>query len=148
MVTREPLPDTAGARTGVKQPDNREVRRVALSGLLGTVIEYYDFLLYSTMAALVFGSLYFPGESPVASTVAAFGTLAAGYVARPLGGLVFGHYGDKFGRKAMLVTSMVMMGVASVLIGFLPTYAAIGVAAPVLLVLLASRSAASTAARP
>ncbi|SFS74799.1 Predicted arabinose efflux permease, MFS family [Saccharopolyspora flava] len=116
--------------------DRRQVRKVALSGLLGTVIEYYDFLLYSTMAALVFGTLYFPGSNPAVSTIAAFGTLAAGYVARPLGGLLFGHFGDRIGRKSALVTSMVLMGVASVLIGVLPTYSSIGLTAPVLLVLL------------
>lgn len=116
--------------------DGRQVRKVALSGLLGTVIEYYDFLLYSTMAALVFGTLYFPGANPAVSTIAAFGTLAAGYVARPLGGLIFGHFGDKLGRKSALVMSMVLMGVASVLIGVLPTYSSIGLTAPVLLVLL------------
>lgn len=116
--------------------DRGQVRKVALSGLLGTVIEYYDFLLYSTMAALVFGTLYFPGSDPALATIAAFGTLAAGYVARPLGGLLFGHFGDKIGRKSALVTSMVLMGVASVLIGVLPTYSSIGLTAPVLLVLL------------
>ncbi|WP_406690013.1 MFS transporter [Saccharopolyspora sp. ID03-671] len=100
------------------------------------MIEYYDFLLYSTMAALVFGTLYFPGSNPAVSTIAAFGTLAAGYVARPLGGLLFGHFGDRIGRKSALVTSMVLMGVASVLIGVLPTYSSIGLTAPVLLVLL------------
>ncbi|MFB7590035.1 MFS transporter [Streptomyces sp. NPDC056169] len=112
------------------------LRRVALSSLLGTVIEYYDFLLYGTMAALVFGPLFFPGSDPAVATIAAFGTLAAGYVSRPLGGAVFGHFGDRLGRKSMLVLTMVLMGVASLLIGLLPTYGAIGVAAPVLLVLL------------
>lgn len=116
--------------------DPRLLRRVALSSLLGTIIEYYDFLLYSTMAALVFGQVFFPGSNPAVGTIAAFGTLAAGYVARPLGGLIFGHFGDRLGRKAMLVVTMVLMGVASFLIGLLPTYATIGVAAPVLLVVL------------
>ncbi|MDA3628432.1 MFS transporter [Saccharopolyspora sp. WRP15-2] len=114
----------------------RQVRRVAFSGLLGTVIEYYDFLLYSTMAALVFGTLYFPASNPATSTIAAFGTLAAGYVARPLGGLLFGHFGDRLGRKSALVTSMLLMGIASVLIGVLPTYGTLGLTAPLLLVLL------------
>nr|WP_040518543.1 MFS transporter [Gordonia neofelifaecis] len=114
----------------------QQIRRVALSSLLGTVIEYYDFLLYSTMAALVFGELYFPSASGAVSTIAAFGTLAAGYVARPLGGVIFGHFGDRLGRKTMLILSMSMMGAASFLIGVLPTYATIGVAAPILLVAL------------
>ncbi|MGW1508567.1 MFS transporter [Streptomyces sp. NPDC002394] len=111
------------------------LRRVALSSLLGTVIEYYDFLLYGTMAALILGELFFPESDPTVGTIAAFGTLAAGYVARPLGGAVFGHFGDRLGRKSMLVLTMALMGVASFLIGVLPTYGTIGVAAPVLLVL-------------
>ncbi|MFF2777270.1 MFS transporter [Streptomyces sp. NPDC058052] len=122
-----PTPDRA--------PDPALLRRVALSSLLGTVIEYYDFLLYGTMAALAFGPLFFPGDDPLTGTIAAFGTLAAGYVARPLGGAVFGHFGDRLGRRSMLVLTMVLMGVASFLIGVLPTYGTIGVAAPVLLVL-------------
>jgi len=113
-----------------------QLRKVALSSLFGTVLEYYDFLLYSTMAALVFGEVFFPGESRVVSTIAAFGTLAVGYVARPLGGVIFGHFGDRFGRKHILIVTMTLMGGASVLIGLLPSYSAIGVAAPVLLVIL------------
>ncbi|KWX66334.1 MFS transporter [Mycobacterium sp. NAZ190054] len=112
------------------------LRRVALSSLLGTAIEYYDFLVYGTMSALVFGLVFFPESNPAAATIAAFGTLAAGYVARPVGGILFGHFGDRLGRKSMLVLTMVLMGTASFLIGLLPTYAAIGVAAPVLLVAL------------
>ncbi len=112
------------------------LRRVALSSLLGTAIEYYDFLVYGTMSALVFGLVFFPDSSPAAATIAAFGTLAAGYLARPVGGILFGHFGDRLGRKSMLVLTMVLMGSASFLIGLLPTYAAIGVAAPILLVLL------------
>ncbi|MFD8210230.1 MFS transporter [Streptomyces sp. NPDC059695] len=122
--------------TPERPSDPALLRRVAMSGLLGTVIEYYDFLLYGTMAALVFGELFFPESDPTVGTVAAFGTLAAGYVARPLGGAVFGHFGDRLGRKSMLVLTMTLMGVASLLIGVLPTYGTIGVAAPVLLVLL------------
>ncbi|MBZ4019277.1 MFS transporter [Streptomyces purpurogeneiscleroticus] len=116
--------------------DARQLRRVAVSGLIGTAVEFYDFLVYGTVAALVFGDLFFPAASPAAGTVAAFGTFAAGYVARPLGGLVFGHFGDRLGRKSMMLTTMVLMGVGSFLIGLLPTYDAIGVWAPVLLVLL------------
>ncbi|MCV7366589.1 MFS transporter [Mycolicibacterium duvalii] len=120
----------------VLAPDRTVLRRVALSSLLGTAIEYYDFLVYGTMSALVFGWVFFPEANPATATIAAFGTLAAGYVARPVGGILFGHFGDRLGRKAMLVVTMVLMGVASFLIGVLPTYAAIGVAAPVLLVTL------------
>nr|WP_255495307.1 MFS transporter [Nocardia sp. GTS18] len=107
-----------------------------MSSLLGTTIEYYDFLLYGTMAAVVFGPLFFPGSNPALSTIASFGTLAAGYVARPLGGVIFGHFGDRVGRKSMLLITMLMMGIASAAIGLLPTYHTIGVAAPILLVLL------------
>ncbi|MFD3533852.1 MFS transporter [Streptomyces sp. NPDC058664] len=121
--------------TPERPTDPALLRRVALSSLLGTVIEYYDFLLYGTMAALVLGRLFFPESDPTVGTIAAFGTLAAGYVSRPLGGAVFGHFGDRLGRKSMLVLTMVLMGVASFLIGVLPTYGTIGVAAPVLLVL-------------
>jgi len=120
---------------GSKQ-DHSLLRRVALSSLLGTAIEYYDFLVYGTMSALVFGLVFFPETSPAAATIAAFGTLAAGYVARPVGGILFGHFGDRMGRKSMLVLTMGLMGSASFLIGLLPTFAAIGVAAPIMLVTL------------
>ncbi|EKX61890.1 MFS transporter [Streptomyces ipomoeae] len=115
---------------------NRQLRRVALSGLLGTAVEFYDFLVYGTIAALVFGELFFPGADPAVGTIAAFGTFAAGYVARPLGGVLFGHFGDRLGRKSMLLLTMGLMGGASFLIGLLPTYDAIGVWAPVLLIAL------------
>ncbi|SDP05284.1 metabolite-proton symporter [Streptomyces sp. cf386] len=114
----------------------RRLRRVALSGLLGTAVEFYDFLVYGTVAALVFGELFFPGADPAVGTIAAFGTFAAGYVARPLGGIVFGHFGDRLGRKSMLLLTMGLMGGASFLIGLLPTYDTIGVWAPVLLITL------------
>ncbi|MFV2117628.1 MFS transporter [Streptomyces sp. Act-28] len=109
---------------------------MALSGLLGTTVEFYDFLVYGTVAALVFGELFFPGADPAVGTIAAFGTFAAGYVARPLGGVVFGHIGDRLGRKSMMLLTMALMGGGSFLIGLLPTYQAIGVWAPVLLVAL------------
>ncbi|BDB59816.1 MFS transporter [Rhodococcus sp. RDE2] len=133
-----PTEETNTARDVQSPPsgDIAQLRKVTLSSLLGTTIEYYDFLLYSTMAALVFGDLFFPSSSSAVSTIAAFGTLAAGYVARPLGGLVFGHFGDRLGRKSMLVITMVMMGIASFAIGILPTYDQIGMLAPVLLVTL------------
>ena len=117
-------------------PQSGGLRRVALSSLAGTTVEYYDFLLYATMTALVFDRLFFPDSDPSTAAMAAFGTLAAGYVARPLGGIAFGHIGDRFGRKRTLVATMSLMGVASFLIGCLPTYETIGRAAPVLLVLL------------
>ncbi|MGW6024131.1 MFS transporter [Streptomyces sp. NPDC055099] len=127
--------ETASSQAG---PEERpgQLRRVALSGLLGTAIEFYDFLVYGTVAALVFGDLFFPEADPAVGTVAAFGTFAAGYLARPLGGIVFGHFGDRLGRKSMMLLTMVLMGAGSFLIGLLPTYDVIGVWAPVLLVLL------------
>jgi MFS family permease len=112
------------------------LRRAVLSSFLGSVIEYYDFLLYATASAVVFNKIFFSNLDPLAGTVAAFGTLATGYFARPLGGILFGHYGDRIGRKKMLIVSMTLMGVGSTLIGLLPTYAQIGVWAPILLVLL------------
>ncbi|MGW7203055.1 MFS transporter [Streptomyces sp. NPDC054837] len=113
-----------------------QLRRVALSGMLGTAVEFYDFLVYGTVAALVFGELFFPGADPAVGTIAAFGTFAAGYVARPIGGIVFGHFGDRLGRKNMLLLTMGLMGGASFLIGLLPTYDTAGVWAPVLLITL------------
>jgi len=113
-----------------------QLRRAVLSSYLGSVIEYYDFLLYATASAVVFSKVFFSNLDPLVATVASFGTLATGYFARPLGGIVFGHFGDRIGRKKMLVLSMVLMGVGSTLIGVLPTYAQIGVWAPILLVLL------------
>jgi metabolite-proton symporter len=104
--------------------------------MLGTAVEFYDFLVYGTVAALVFGELFFPGADPAVGTIAAFGTFAAGYVARPIGGIVFGHFGDRLGRKNMLLLTMGLMGGASFLIGVLPTYDTAGVWAPVLLITL------------
>ncbi|PVZ11873.1 MFS transporter [Actinomycetospora cinnamomea] len=113
-----------------------QLRRAVLSSYLGSVIEYYDFLLYATASAVVFAKVFFSTLDPLVGTVASFGTLATGYLARPLGGVLFGHFGDRVGRKKMLVVTMSLMGVVSVLIGVLPTYAQIGVWAPILLVLL------------
>ncbi|GAA4971718.1 MFS family permease [Nonomuraea thailandensis] len=113
-----------------------QLRRAVASSFLGSVIEYYDFLLYATASALVFGKVFFSDLSPLAATVASLGTFATGYLARPLGGVIFGHFGDRLGRKRMLVLTMTLMGVASTLIGVLPTYEQIGTLAPVALVLL------------
>lgn len=112
------------------------VRRVVLASFVGTTIEWFDFFIYGTAAALVFGELFFPNENEFVGRMAAYGTFAIGFFARPLGGIVFGHYGDRIGRKAMLVTTLMMMGVATFLIGVLPTYSTIGVAAPIILILL------------
>ena len=97
------------------------IARVVLASFIGTSIEWYDFFLYGTAAALVFNKLFFPALDPLAGTMASLATYAVGFFARPLGGIVFGHYGDKIGRKAMLVTSLLMMGLSTFLIGVLPT---------------------------
>ncbi len=111
--------------------------RVALASFVGTAIEWYDFFIYGTAAALVFGQLFFPpNEDPLIGTLAAFATYAVGFAARPVGGVVFGHFGDRVGRKSMLVITILTMGLATFLIGLLPTYAQVGIWAPVLLVVL------------
>ena len=112
------------------------VRRVALASMIGTSIEWYDFFVFGTASALVFGRLFFPTFSPLAGTLAAFASFAVGFVARPVGGLVFGHLGDRIGRKTTLVLTLTMMGVATFLMGLMPTYADIGVWAPRLMVAL------------
>ncbi len=111
-------------------------RKVIVASLIGTSLEWYDFFLYGTAAALVFNQLFFPEFDPVVGTLLAFSTAAVGFIARPLGGIVFGHFGDRVGRKQVLVITLLLMGVATFLIGALPTYATIGVAAPILLVTL------------
>jgi metabolite-proton symporter len=112
------------------------LRRVVMASLIGTTIEWYDFFLYGTAAALVFNKLFFPEYEPLTGTFLAFATYALGFVARPVGGIVFGHFGDRIGRKRLLMLSLILMGAATTLIGLLPTYGQIGVAAPVLLILL------------
>lgn len=113
-----------------------EVRRVAGASLIGTAIEWYDFFIYGAAAALVFSDTFFPELSPLAGTLAAFSTFAVGFLARPLGGIVMGHFGDRVGRKSVLVVSLLTMGLATFAIGLLPSYEAIGVFAPLLLVVL------------
>ena len=113
-----------------------EIKRVVVSSAIGTAVEWYDFLIYGTASALVFNKLFFPLSDPALSTIAAFGTYAVGFLARPLGAAIFGHLGDRVGRKAMLVMTLLIMGVGTFLIGLLPTYNQIGIAAPVLLVVL------------
>jgi MHS family shikimate/dehydroshikimate transporter-like MFS transporter len=113
-----------------------EMKRVILSSIIGTTVEWYDFLIYATASALVFTKLFFPSSNPGLSAIASFSTLGVGYFARPLGAAVFGHFGDRFGRKTMLATTIVIMSLGTFLIGLLPTYGRIGVAAPALLVLL------------
>ena len=112
------------------------LRRVVMASLIGTTVEWYDFFLYGSAAALVFNKLFFPEFDPLTGTLLAFATYALGFVARPVGGIVFGHFGDRIGRKRLLMLSLILMGVATVLIGLLPTYAQIGIWAPLALIAL------------
>lgn len=117
-------------------PDRRQLRRVIAASLLGTTVEWYDFFLYSTAASLVFNKLFFPDTSSFVGTMLSFATFAVGFVMRPIGGLVFGHIGDRIGRRQTLALTMLLMGVATALMGALPTAAQVGVLAPILLLLL------------
>ncbi|MEU7855030.1 MFS transporter [Nonomuraea sp. NPDC049141] len=123
-------------RSDVLQTEKAVKRRVLISSYVGSVVEWYDFLLYGTASALVFSKIFFPAVDPGVGLIASFGTLAVGYAARPLGGILFGHFGDRLGRKRMLVTSILLMGAATLLIAVLPTYDQIGVWAPILLIVL------------
>ena len=114
--------------------EHQKIVKVALASLIGTSIEWYDYFLYGTAAALVFNKLFFPNFDPLVGTILAFATFAVGFIARPIGGIVFGHYGDKIGRKKMLYLTLMIMGIATAIIGMLPTYSSIGVWAPILLV--------------
>ncbi|MFF0598486.1 MFS transporter [Streptomyces antibioticus] len=117
-------------------PAPNNLRRIVAASLIGTTIEWYDFFLYGSAAALVFNKLFFPDSDPLVGTLLSFLTYAVGFAARPLGALVFGHYGDRLGRKKLLVLSLLLMGGATFAIGLLPTHASIGAAAPVLLTVL------------
>jgi len=139
MTSPRPTPSSDPGRR--KAPDANSgtaagIRQVAGASLLGSVVEWYDFFLYGTMAALVFNSQFFPSYDPLVGTMIAFGTFAAGFVTRPIGGFLFGHFGDRIGRKKMLVLTMLIMGLSTFAMGLLPNYGAIGVGAPVLLLLL------------
>jgi len=120
----------------MSERDEKTIRKVVLAAVVGATIEWYDFLLYGVVAGIVFNKLYFPAGDPVVATLLAYSTFAAGFVTRPLGGLIFGHFGDKIGRKSMLVITLMIMGVSTFLIGLVPTYAQIGIGAPLLLLLL------------
>jgi metabolite-proton symporter len=112
------------------------ILKVVIASMAGTTVEWYDFFLYGVAAAVVFPAVFFPSDDPAAGTLASLATFAIGFVARPVGGLVFGHYGDKIGRKTLLVISLLTMGVSTFAIGLLPGYATIGIAAPLLLIFL------------
>lgn len=116
--------------------DPKQGRRAGSAAFIGTTIEWFDFYIYGTASALVLGDLFFPDVSPAMGTLAAFATFAVGFIARPLGGIIFGHFGDKFGRKNTVITTLLLMGLATVGVGLLPTYEQIGFMAPVLLVIL------------
>jgi MFS family permease len=115
---------------------NRDLGRVVFASVLGAAIEWYDFFLYGVVAGIVFNKLFFPAGDEFVSTLLAYTTFAVGFVARPIGGILFGHFGDRIGRKAMLVLTLLIMGVATIAIGLLPTYQEIGLAAPIMLIVL------------
>lgn len=124
------------ATAGTEDVPRSSILKVAIASFIGTTIEWYDFFLYGTAAALIFNQLFFPNVSPIIGTLSSFAAFGVGFAARPLGGLVFGHLGDKIGRKTMLVTTLLIIGIATTLIGLLPTYETIGIWAPILLVTL------------
>ncbi|NMH97697.1 MFS transporter [Pseudonocardia acidicola] len=131
-AVRSPIAPPAG---GVDTPPV-PMKRIAIASCMGTTIEFYDFFIYGTAAALVFPTVFFPALGAAAGTVASFATFAVAFVARPVGAILFGHFGDRIGRKRTLISTLLLMGIATVLIGLLPGAASIGVAAPILLVLL------------
>lgn len=130
------MPPTPAPQGTTYHATPKEMRRILFSSFLGTAVEYYDFILYATAAGIVFNQVFFAGLDPNAALFVSFGTLAVGYIARPLGAFIFGNLGDKIGRKAILITTVLAMGIASTLMGLLPTTAQIGVWAPILLVSL------------
>lgn len=137
MMPQKSLGQGMTAATGVSAAAEKSTTaHVVWASALGTAIEWYDFLIYGTAAALVFNKLFFPSFDPFVGTLVAFSTYAVGFVARPIGGAIIGHYGDRLGRKTMLVATMIAMGLGTFLIGCLPTYSQIGVWAPILLIIL------------
>ncbi|MDF2828418.1 MAG: transporter [Mycobacterium sp.] len=122
--------------TGATVPNERLVRRVALASGIGSMLEFYDFYLYGALSATIFGTLFFHSEDPAVGTLLALATFGVGFVARPIGGIIAGHFGDKVGRKSVLIATLTLMGISTVGIGLLPTYETIGTAAPILLVTL------------
>src|ERR1700719_388026 len=127
---------TIMATAPIAGAERARINSVVSASSVGTIIEWYDFLIYATAAALVFNKAFFPTFDPLAGTLAALGSYAVGFLARPLGGALFGHFGDRLGRKSMLIATLFIMGLSTFLIGLLPTYASIGVWAPILLILL------------
>ncbi|HXQ50343.1 MAG TPA: MFS transporter [Stellaceae bacterium] len=115
---------------------SRQLRRAVIAATVGTTIEWYDFFLYSTMAGLVFGKLFFPNQDPLTATLNAFGIYFIGFVARPIGAAIFGHYGDRIGRKSTLIATLMLMGISTFLVAFLPGYASIGIWGAIILTVL------------
>lgn len=128
--------NTTATQTANETVDKKQLSRVAFASLIGTFIEFYDYFIYGAAAALVFPHLFFTDLPPTVATIVSFATLGVAFITRPIGAVIFGHYGDTVGRKAMLIASVSIMGIATVVIGLLPTYETIGVAAPVLLVVI------------
>lgn len=130
------------SQNGMNQIENdgtvnkKMARRAAFASMLGSLIEWYDFFLYGLAAALVFPSLFFTSSDPYVALLLSFGTFAIGYMARPIGAMIFGHFGDKIGRKKTLVVTLYLMGISSFLMGLIPSYNSIGVWAPVLIIFL------------
>jgi len=129
-------PRTMAGAAATEDRASGDIRRVAVASAIGNMIEYYDFTLYATATALVFNKVFFPSSDPLVGSLLAFATFFVGYCARPLGGVLFGHFGDRVGRKTALLLTILIMGLGTFLIGFMPTYAQIGVAAPVSLIVL------------
>ena len=113
-----------------------QLRKAVIASTIGTTIEWYDFFLYGTAAGLVFGKLYFPNQNPLSATLLAFGTYFIGFAARPIGAAIFGHYGDRIGRKATLIATLLCMGIATFLVAFVPTFESIGIWGAILLTVL------------
>src|SRR6202007_2790186 len=125
------------AAVPLNDADHRaQLRRAVIASTIGTTIEWYDFLLYGQMAAIVFAKLYFPSSDPLTGTLQAFAVFAVGFVARPIGAAIFGHYGDRIGRKGALIATLLLMGIATFLIAFVPSYESIGIWGAVILTLL------------
>lgn len=137
-MSSSPLAVSKSAPDGDDAPEHdvHKARRAGVAAFVGTTIEWFDFYIFGTAAALVLGDLFFPGSSPALRTLAAFATFAVGFVARPLGGVIFGHFGDIVGRKTVVITTLAVMGLGTVGVGLLPTYEQIGIAAPILLVVV------------
>src|SRR5881394_2128275 len=124
----------AGTLDGAEH--RRQLRRAVLAAAIGTAIEWYDFFLYSTITGLVFARVYFPRADPVVGTLEAFGVYAVGFLARPIGAAIFGHYGDRIGRKSTLIATLLVMGIATFLVALVPTYDQIGIWGAVILTVL------------